>query len=44
MRIDSIAVAEVAERVSYRSASAYSVAFSRYVRQLPAWFAAEEEI
>lgn len=43
LRNKSMAVAEVAERVGYRSASAFSVAFSRYVGQPPAWFAAQEE-
>jgi len=43
LRGKSMAVAEVAERVGYRSASAFSVAFSRYVGQPPAWFAAAEE-
>ncbi|WP_343550389.1 AraC family transcriptional regulator [Pantoea sp.] len=43
LRNKSMAVAEVAERVGYRSASAFSVAFSRYVGQPPAWFAAHEE-
>ncbi|MEA5101100.1 AraC family transcriptional regulator [Pantoea sp. S18] len=44
LRGKSMAVAEVAERVGYRSASAFSVAFSRYVGQPPAWFAAEEDV
>lgn len=43
LRGKRMAVAEVAERVGYRSASAFSVAFSRYVGQSPAWFAAEED-
>ncbi|WP_336777567.1 AraC family transcriptional regulator [Pantoea sp. USHLN256] len=44
LRGKNMAVAEVAERVGYRSASAFSVAFSRYVGQPPAWFAAEEDV
>jgi AraC-like DNA-binding protein len=44
LRGKSLAVADVAERVGYRSASAFSVAFSRYVGQPPAWFAAEEDV
>ena len=43
LRGQRLAVSEVAERVGYRSASAFSVAFSRYVGQPPAWFAAEPE-
>ena len=35
-------VAEVAGRVGYGSASAFSVAFSRYVGMPPAWFAKQE--
>ncbi|WP_244563413.1 hypothetical protein [Pantoea rodasii] len=38
-----MAVADVAERVGYRSASAFSVAFTRYVGQPPTWFAAGQE-
>jgi AraC-like DNA-binding protein len=34
--------AEVAERVGYRSASAFSVAFTRYVELLPSRYAREE--
>jgi AraC-like DNA-binding protein len=37
-------VAEVAERVGYGSASAFSVAFSRYVGIPPAWFARREDL
>jgi transcriptional regulator, AraC family len=40
LRGKNMAVAEVAERVGYRSASAFSVAFTRYVGQPPAGFAA----
>ncbi len=44
LRSKGLAVAEVAERVGYRSASAFSVAFNRYVGQPPAWFAAEPQV
>ena len=36
---NSATVAEVAARVGYGSASAFSVAFSRYVGEPPAYFA-----
>ncbi len=44
LRGKNMAVADVAERVGYRSASAFSVAFTRYVGKPPAWFAAQQEI
>ena len=44
LRGKNMAVADVAERVGYRSASAFSVAFTRYVGQPPAWFAAGQDL
>ncbi len=44
LRGKNMAVAEVAERVGYRSASAFSVAFTRYVGQPPAGFAAAHAV
>ncbi|WP_058972423.1 AraC family transcriptional regulator [Type-D symbiont of Plautia stali] len=44
LRGKNMAVAEVAERVGYRSASAFSVAFTRYVGQPPAGFAAAQSV
>lgn len=41
LRGKNMAVADVAERVGYRSASAFSVAFTRYVGQSPTGFAAQ---
>jgi AraC-like DNA-binding protein len=40
LRRDDLAIAEVAERVGYGSASTFSTAFSRYVGQPPSHFAA----
>ncbi|MDI9222867.1 AraC family transcriptional regulator [Pantoea sp. EA-12] len=44
LRGKNMAVADVAERVGYRSASAFSVAFTRYVGQPPAGFAAQQAV
>jgi AraC-like DNA-binding protein len=41
LRQNELAVAEVAERVGYGSASTFSTAFSRYVGQPPKRFARE---
>ncbi len=43
LRRESMSVAEVAERIGYRSASTFSVAFARHVGVAPIRYARGEE-
>lgn len=42
LRSSRLSVADVAERVGYRSASAFSIAFTRFTGQTPTGFAGAE--